>query len=137
MHFMISHRLLHWSRGCKCDYRTRGLGFDSQVGRSITEPFWIFGNFSVVVRSLELYPVYGNRLIPYYKGLITQMIKSVHCTAALLAVIYVMSHFMGVTLLGHLIRFSPPLVARSLEICPVYGNRLTSYYMGLITQMVK
>uniref|UniRef100_A0A2H1W7F5 SFRICE_013510 n=1 Tax=Spodoptera frugiperda TaxID=7108 RepID=A0A2H1W7F5_SPOFR len=142
-----SIRLPRWSSGRKCDCRTRGLGFDSRVGQSITGHFRIFENFSVVARSLELCPGYGNRLTPYYIGL-TQNGENSGCYYCLVDRVVASTSYKGsrVRFPGRtkyywaFFRFFENLtvvVACSLEMCPVYGNRLTIYCMGLITQMVK
>uniref|UniRef100_A0A2H1VHR9 SFRICE_016962 n=1 Tax=Spodoptera frugiperda TaxID=7108 RepID=A0A2H1VHR9_SPOFR len=76
---LVSKRLPRWLSGRKCDCRTSCRLVSGSIpgsGKVLLGFFRIFENFSVVARSLELYPGYGNRLTPYYMVLTTKMVKN-------------------------------------------------------------
>ncbi|KAF9800267.1 hypothetical protein SFRURICE_010287 [Spodoptera frugiperda] len=111
-------------------------------GQSSTGIFSDLKKISVVARSLEFCPIYGNRLISYYTGLITQMCYCLVGRVAASATAWQWGSGLisgsGEVLLGFFRYFENfSVVARSLEMCPINDNRLTTYYMGLTIYIVK
>ncbi|KAF9796356.1 hypothetical protein SFRURICE_001929 [Spodoptera frugiperda] len=120
--------LVEWSQVDK------GFGFDSRVGQ--------------IARSLELCPVYGNRLTPYNKGTYNRNGEKwvyLHCIVALRVVMstypfgdksgrkcdcWTRGHGFDSRVGQSITELLSLFWARSLKVCPVYGNCLTPYYTG-------